>query len=403
MSGPTLPISAGRTARRAEAFGRSPWTFIDQFMNLHPDLIYFGNGAPASELYPVERLRWAAEASWSGMSAATLDYGELKGYKPLRELIAQRMQDQGFDIAAENLLVTFGSQQGIDIASRLFLDSGDLLLTEAPTYIGAMQAFDAYEPTYLQVPVDDDGMDLDLAERMVAESGHTPKLIYVIPNFQNPTGVTMSDARRDRMIELAESWNAVIVEDDPYGEFWYDAPPPNRLRQRSDRVIYLGTFSKTIAPGLRVGWMALPDDLMGLALMAKESSEVNGVRDITRTVHAAAESFLDDHVVEARAFYATRRATMVDALAEFMPEGVTWTHPGGGFFVWVTLPDGMTASQLLPIAAQHGVGFLPGRFFYPAADGEDQSLRLSFSVLANDRIREGIARLGSAISAAQTV
>ncbi len=173
-----------------------------------------------------------------------------------------------------------GSQQGIDIASRLFLDPGDLLLTEGPTYIGAMQAFDAYEPRYLQIPVDEEGMDLDLAEQMVAEAGQTPKMIYVIPNFQNPTGVTMSDARRDRLIALAEHWNAVILEDDPYGEFWYDNPPPHRLRQRSDRVIYLGTFSKTIAPGLRVGWMTLPHDLMGLALMAKESSEVNGVRDI---------------------------------------------------------------------------------------------------------------------------
>jgi len=335
------------------------------------------------------------------MSAATLDYGELKGYKPLRELIARRMRDQGFDIAAENLLVTFGSQQGIDIASRLFVDPADLVMTEAPTYIGAMQAFDAYEPTYLQVPVDAEGMDLELAERMVAESKKTPKLIYVIPNFQNPTGVTMSESRRDRLIELAGTWNSVIVEDDPYGEFWYDNPPPRQLRQRSDRVIYLGTFSKTMAPGLRVGWMALPDDLMGLAMMAKESSEVSGVRDVTRTVHAAADTFLDDHVAEARAFYATRRTAMVDALGEFMPDGVTWTHPGGGFFVWVTLPDGLTASQLLPIAAQHGVGFLPGRFFYPAAEGEDQSLRLSFSVLPHDRIREGIARLGPAISAAQ--
>jgi 2-aminoadipate transaminase len=335
------------------------------------------------------------------MSAATLDYGELKGYKPLRELIARRMQDQGFEIAAENLLITFGSQQGIDIAGRLFLDPGDLLLTEAPTYIGAMQAFDAYEPTYLQVPVDEEGMDLDQAEQMVAASGQTPKLIYVIPNFQNPTGVTMSDARRDRLIGLAEQWNAVIIEDDPYGEFWYDNPPPARLRQRSDNVLYLGTFSKTIAPGLRVGWMTLPDDLMGLALMAKESSEVNGVRDITRTVHAAASEFLDDHVAEARAFYAERRAAIMESLVEYMPEGVTWTHPGGGFFAWVTLPAGMTASELLPVAAKHGVGFLPGRFFYPAAEGDDRSLRLSFSVLPHDRIRDGIARLGTAISAAR--
>jgi 2-aminoadipate transaminase len=391
---------SARTARRAEAFARSPWTFIDQFIGLHPDLIYFGNGAPASELYPVERLRGAAAAGWNQMSADTLDYGELKGYKPLRQFIAERMGAQGFKIAAEDLLLTFGSQQGIDIASRLFLDPGDLVLTEGPTYIGALQAFDAYEPQYVQVPVDSEGIKLDLAEELVRTSRKTPKLIYVIPNFQNPTGVTMSLDRRHRLIELATQWDAVIVEDDPYGEFWYDTKPLPRLRQLCDRVLYLGTFSKTIAPGLRVGWMTLPPDLMGMALMAKESSEVNGVRDVTRTVHNAAMGFLDTHVEEGRNFYLTRRTAIMDALGEYMPPGVTWIEPGGGFFVWVTLPDGLTASELLPIAARHGVGFLPGRFFYPAADGEDQSLRLSFSVLPNDRIREGVSRLGAAIRTA---
>jgi 2-aminoadipate transaminase len=386
-----------RLAARAEAFGRSPWTFIDQYLNLHPDLIYFGNGAPAAELYPVEQLRRGAAEAWAGIGPTELDYGELQGYRPLRELIASRMAAQGIPVDPGQILLTFGSQQGIDIAARLMLDKGDALAAEGPTYIGAMQAFDAYEPEYRLYPIDQAGFQVDALIADVEATGRAPKIIYVIPNFQNPTGQTMSEERRARLVAFADQIGALIVEDDPYGEFWYDAPPPPALRTRSDRVAYLGTFSKTIAPGLRAGWMVVPDELMGRALMAKESSEVCGVRATTRVVYETARGFLDDHVAEGRGFYAGRRDTILAALAESMPAGVTWSSPGGGFFVWLTLPNGLTASAALPVAAEHGVGFLPGRFFYPAADGDDQSLRLSFSSLPEERIREGIARLGAAI------
>ena len=387
-----------RLARRAEAFGRSPWTFIDQYLDRHPDLIYFGSGAPAPELYPVERLRRAAGSAWAGIDASALDYGELKGYRPLREYIAERMTRQGIPVSPEGLLITFGSQQGIDIAARLMLDPGDDLAAEGPTYIGALQAFDAYEPSYCLYPVDDEGLPVDQLEARTLRSGRAPKIIYVIPNFQNPTGQTMSFRRRQELIAFAREHGSLIVEDDPYGELWYgDAPPPS-LRALDDGVAYLGTFSKTIAPGLRVGWMTLPEELMGRALMAKEASEIVGVRSVTRVVHAAAEGFLDGHVEEARSFYAGRRDAIVAALEESMPPGVRWTTPGGGFFVWVTLPEPMLASDLLPVAAEHGVGFLPGRFFYPCAEGEDRSLRLSFSTMPEDRLRTGIARLGAAIA-----
>jgi 2-aminoadipate transaminase len=386
-----------RLAARADSFGRSPWTFIDQYLNLHPDLIYFGNGAPAAELYPVDQLRRGAAEAWAGIGPTELDYGELKGYRPLRELIASRMAAQGIPVDPGQILLTFGSQQGIDIAARLMLDKGDVLAAEGPTYIGALQAFDAYEPEYRLYPIDQAGFQVDALIADVEATGRAPKIIYVIPNFQNPTGQTMSEERRAKLVGFAEEIGALIVEDDPYGEFWYDSPPPPALRTRSDRVAYLGTFSKTIAPGLRSGWMVVPDELMGRALMAKESSEVCGVRATTRVVYETARGFLDDHVAEGRAFYAGRRNTILAALADAMPTGVTWSTPGGGFFVWLTLPDGLTASAALPVAAEHGVGFLPGRFFYPAADGDDRSLRLSFSSLPEERIREGIARLGAAI------
>ena len=387
-----------RLARRSEAFGRSPWTFIDQYLDRHPDLIYFGNGAPAPELYPVERLRHSAGAAWDGIDASVLDYGELKGYRPLREYIAERMTRRGIPISAEGMLLTFGSQQGIDIAARLMLDPGDVLAAEGPTYIGALQAFDAYEPTYCLCPVDDEGLPVDQLAEHTHRTGRAPKIIYVIPNFQNPTGQTMSLRRREELVEFAREHGSLIVEDDPYGELWYGDAPPPALRALDDGVAYLGTFSKTIAPGLRVGWMAIPDELMGRALMAKEASEIAGVRSVTRVVHAAAEGFLDDHVAEARGFYTARRDAMMSALAEAMPSGVEWTTPGGGFFVWVTLPEPMLASDLLPVAAEHGVGFLPGRFFYPCAEGDDRSLRLSFSTMPEGRLRTGIGRLGAAIS-----
>lgn len=386
-----------RMARRAEAFGRSPWTFIDQYLHHHPDLIYFGNGAPAAELYPVAQLRAASVAAWQDINAPELDYGELQGYPPLRTLVAERMRGQGVDVDPEQILLTFGSQQGIDIAARLMLDPGDVVAGEGPTYIGALQAFDAYEPEYRLYPVDQDGLRVEDLIADVQLTGRVPKIIYVIPNFQNPSGQTMSEQRRAQLVAFAGECGALIVEDDPYGEFWYDAPPPAALRTRSDQVAYLGTFSKTIAPGLRTGWMIVPRGLMGRALMAKESSEVCGVRSITRTVYETARDFLDEHVAGARAFYARRRDTMMTALAESMPAGVTWSRPGGGFFAWVTLPDGISASAVLPVAAEHGVGFLPGRFFYPAAEGDDQSFRLSFSSLPESRIREGIARLGVAL------
>lgn len=400
MSSQLSELLLDRMARRAEAFGRSPWTFIDQYLDHHPDLIYFGNGAPAAELYPVEALRDGAAAAWAAVGPSDLDYGELKGYPPLRQLIADRMNLRGFNVDPGQILLTFGSQQGIDIAARLMLDPGDIVAAEGPTYIGALQAFDAYEPEYRLFPIDELGLRVDELVADARATGRVPKVIYVIPNFQNPTGQTMSEERRTELVAFAEECGALLVEDDPYGEFWYDAQPPPALRARSEQVAYLGTFSKTIAPGLRCGWMVVPEGLMGRALMAKESSEVCGVRSVNRVVYETARDFLDEHVAEGRAFYTRRRNAILRALAASMPAGVTWSEPRGGFFAWVTLPEGMTASDLLPVAAGHGVGFLPGRFFYPEATGEDRSLRLSFSSMPEARIEEGIRRLGAAIAQA---
>ena len=397
MSIDASPRLVDRLARRSACYATSPWAAIDAHLSAHPDLIYFGSGAPAAELYPMGRFAWAAEQAWERMDPRELDYGELAGYPPLRELIAERMAGLGVDTGDE-ILITNGSQQGIDFAAKLFLDPGDVVVVEAPTYIGALQALDGYEPTYWSIPMDAEGLDVEALRRRIAATGLVPKLAYVIPTYQNPTGRTMSLDRRTALIDLCAEHGIAILEDDPYGEMWYREPPPVAMRGLSADVIYLGTFSKTMAPGVRVGWMVAPAAIYDRLLLAKEATDINAARPMMREMYLAANGFIDDHVLASRPLYARRRDAMVAALRAHMPPGVTWIEPDGGFFTWVTLADGLNASNLLPVAARHGAGFLPGRFFYPPASAVDDSLRLSFSSLTEERITTGVERLARAIT-----
>ena len=388
-------------ARRAAGFGPSPWAEVGPWFDRHPDPIFFGNGAPAPELVPVARLREATTRAWADAPGA-LGYGDVAGYPPLRGLIGARMAARGMVADPETLVVTNGSQQGIDLIARLFLDPGDTVIVEGPSYLGALQVFDAYEAAYLVVPMDDQGLDVAALRTMLADharrGARPPKLLYTIPTFQNPTGGSMSRERRETLLELARLHGIVIVEDDPYGELRYDtgAPEP-ALRALDPEVIYLGTFSKTIAPGLRVGWMALPEDLVEPVTTAKEVADINNERMTSRVVFHTARGFLDGHLDRARTAYRARRDALLVALDEHLPSGSKWTRPGGGFFVWVTLPPGLRVDRVIVPAADAGVVFLPGAWFYP--DKRDPfTLRLSFSALPPDRIGEGIRRLGGAIS-----
>jgi 2-aminoadipate transaminase len=390
-------IEQWRLARRATVFGPSVWNEAHELVQRYDDVIYFGNGAPASETHPITRLQEAAVTAWATANDA-LDYGEVAGYGPLRELIACRMKAQGIDADPRTIMVTSGSQQGIDYVARLLIDPGDTIVVEGPTYIGAMQAFDAYEPNYLVVPVDNEGMNVEELAAALDRIETPPKFIYTIPTFQNPTGNTMTRARREALLALARARGILILEDDPYGEIYFGDAPELALRALDENVVYLGTFSKTIAPGIRVGWMVAPDDLIDMLLMVKEASDIHGDRLIMRTVYHTANGFLDGHVVRARAIYRMRRDALLAALGEYMPPGVTWSVPEGGFFVWVTLPDGYAADQLLPVAAKNGVAFLPGAWFYPRGQEVRNSFRLNFSTLPEERIREGIRRLGGVVS-----
>jgi 2-aminoadipate transaminase len=385
--------SARSFARRSRTFESSPWSEAWDLIQDKPDAIYFGNGAPAEEAQPIVRLQQASARAWQE-AAGALDYGEVAGYEPLRELIARRMRLRGIDAPADAIMVTSGSQQGIDLIARLMLDPGDAIIVEGPTYIGAMQTFDAYEATYVTAPMDEGGVDPEALGALLDTLTVRPKLFYTMPTFQNPTGFTLRSDRREALLQLAREREFLIVEDDPYGELYFGEPPLPALRRQDPDVIYLGTFSKTIAPGIRVGWLVAPPKMLDLLLMAKEGADINGDRITTRTVFYTSEGFLDDHVVELRKLYQRRRDALLSTMAETMPAEVRWSHPGGGFFVWVELPDDLSASDLLRLSATYGVAFLPGSWFYPNGQGSVSGFRLSYSALSEERLVEGARRLG---------
>jgi 2-aminoadipate transaminase len=394
-----------RLARRAPAFQSSVWDIVAKLVSGGAeDTIYFGNGTPSREVIPFERLQAASLIAWQEVmdTPGALDYGDAAGHVPLRQLIADRMGALGISATPDNVILTNGSQQGIDYLCRLMLDPGDTIVVEGPTYLGALQVFDSYQVNYLTAPMDEQGLDIDALIGLLDKSEITPKLIYTIPTFQNPTGITMPLERRKRLVALARERGILILEDDPYGELWVDERPPAPLRALDDQVAYLGTFSKTIAPGLRMGWIVTPPGFMEMLAIEKEVADIHGERVMMRTIYHAVDGFLDDHLPVARALYKKRRDAMLAGLEAHMPVGTTWSAPGGGFFVWVTLPEGLNAVELLPTAAANGVAYLAGEWFYPTyhEPSARRNLRLNFSTLPEARIEEGLRRLGAVLTEA---
>lgn len=383
-----------RLADRTRVFGTSIWTDILRQFQQHPDPVYFGDGAPAREMMPVDRLREASMKAWDDAPAA-LGYGDQQGYLPLRELVAERIAQRGITTTADNVLITGGSTQGLDVACRAFLNEGDAIIVEVPTFLGAIEIFQLAGVEIIGVHGDDHGMDTD-ALQVTLEANPHAKAIYTIPTFQNPSGTTMPHARRERMVELARQHNVAIFEDDPYGELQYSGEPVLPIRAIDDRVLHFGTFSKTIAPGIRTGFVIAPDDIIDALLAVREITDISNDRIMMRTVYHTAKDFLDGHVARANELYRSRRDVMLAALDEHMPESVTWSKPDGGFFVWITLPDDVRHETLFDDAAKNGVIFFPGKWFDPNKEATN-TVRLSFSTVPEDRIRLGIERLGKTI------
>lgn len=396
MNGTVEDVTTARISRRIEPFAVSVWPWVDQMAERNPQAVFFGGGVPPTDVIPVSRLRAGAERAWAD-GADILLYGEVRGYKPLRELIAARMAARGAVVDPTDVLITNGAQQGIDLVARVFIDPGDIVLTEAPTFMDALRIFRSHDAEPIGVPVDDDGLLVDVLRELLDRLPTRPKFLYTIPTYQNPMGVTMSEARRNALVDLARERELVLVEDDPYGDLAYDGPPAPTLKALDPEVIFLGTFSKVLAPGLRVGWVASSPRLRESFFNVKEGTDIHNERVMTRAVYHTAAGFLDEHVAAASAIYRSRRDAMLGALADTMPEGVTWTRPEGGFFLWVTLPEGYDTDAMLPEATDRGIIYLPSTWFYPDRSWS-RSLRLNFSSQPEERIREAMQRLAETIA-----
>jgi len=356
-----------------------------------PGVISFAGGMPAPELFPYEGLLWAAGELLGKQDGPSLQYSLSRGTHELRQWLAATRQS-AIPLTEEDFLVTSGSQQALDIVGRAFLEPHDRVLTTIPTYVGLIHCYSFYRADLVTCHTDKDGIDPDALETELKRGG---KMIYLVPSYDNPTGRTLPMDRRKRVVELAEKYGVPVIDDNPYGEVYYDGVRMPSLRELSPEwALELGSFSKIISPGLRIGWLVGPTRYIGTFEKVKQSTDLHTNTFCQRLIHTFVTSGrLEPHVDKLRKEYGQRRDTMLEALAEQMPDGVHWTKPRGGLFLWVTLPGSADAERILKLAVEQKVAFVPGRPFYPKADVRN-TFRLNFSNQKDERIREGIARLG---------
>jgi 2-aminoadipate transaminase len=371
-----------------------------------PDIISFAGGLPAPEVFPVKEFQQACNTVLEQHGAQALQYSTTEGYRPLREMIARHNARFSVEVTADNILITSGSQQALDFIGRLFINRGDYIVVESPTYLGALQAWNAYGAQYISIPMDENGIIVDELESALRKG---PKFIYVLPNFQNPSGSTLSLERRQKLVELADKYGVPIVEDDPYGQLRYEGeniPSVVYLDSKfrgpngghySGNVIYLSTFSKLLAPGLRLAWVIAPPEVIRKLVMTKQAADLHTSSFNQYVAHEVAKGgFLDEHVKVIRATYKERRDVMLEMMEEMFPPEVSWTHPLGGMFLWGILPEGMDAADALKIAIERKVAFVPGVAFH-ANGGGANTMRINFSYSTPNNIREGITRLGTVL------
>ncbi|HET6275269.1 MAG TPA: PLP-dependent aminotransferase family protein [Candidatus Cybelea sp.] len=366
-----------------------------------PDIISFGGGLPAPELFPTTAIADATRTVMERLGPAALQYSVTEGIPEMRTWVAQRLARRfGRSFDAESVTIVNGSQQGLDLIGKIFLDPGDHVVLEDPSYLGAIQAFDAYQTRYLTVDTDEEGLIPGSLERVLERADPFPKFLYLVPNFQNPTGRTLSRGRREIVVRVCEHFGLPIVEDDPYGELRFEGEDLPALieHQTSAPIIYLGTGSKIMAPGMRIAWLVIPDDeIREKIVLAKQGADLHSGTFAQYVFHEYASDAhaFDGHIRRIAETYARRCGVMSEALAEHMPAGVRCTRPLGGMFLWVTVPQ-VDTTELLRISAQSKVVFVPGVNFYPARDVHD-GMRLNFSNATEKNIRVGVERLGHAI------
>jgi 2-aminoadipate transaminase len=405
--------ATGWTERYAERtrYERDPaiWEILQ--LTQKPNMISFAGGIPAAEFFPTERIREATERVLAdGLATKALQYGPTEGYDPLRQLIAEQMHSMGVPCTIDNILITSGSQQSLDLLGKVLIDPGDGVIVEDPTYLGMLDAWRVYGAAYCVIEADEYGTDPYSLQHALASA--PAKLIYLVPNFNNPTGVTTTEARRAEIVRMARQHGVCIIEDDPYGKLRYegdDLPPLMALDAElagpngSDplghsNVIYLSTFSKTLCPGFRIGWIVASAELIRYLTDLKLNADLHTSTFAQLVVYEVAkDGFLQEHITYLRQQYRERRDLMLALIEEMFPPNVTWNRPEGGLFLWVKLPENVDAGRLLRHAADdHGVAYVPGRPFYPHG-GVHNTLRLNFSYASPEKIEEGVKRLAEVV------
>ncbi|TDR32170.1 PLP-dependent aminotransferase family protein [Hydromonas duriensis] len=362
----------------------------------NPDVISFAGGLPAPESFPVAQMKAAFDAVLSKEPQAALQYSTTDGYAPLREWVAKRMSSGGANIVPEQVIIVSGSQQALDLIAKVFIDTGDKVLVETPTYLGALQAFSMFQPNYVSIDSDENGLNADAITADVAKDA---KFLYALPNFQNPTGRMMSEERRAKLVEKVREHDLLVVEDDPYGELWYEsAPPASLLSRMPERVIHMGSFSKVLAPGLRLGYLIAPIEITQKFEQTKQATDLHTSTIAQRVVYEVVkDGFLEEHIPLIRERYKNQAHTMLDALSHHMPSGVKWNQPAGGMFLWLTLPEGLDSERILAQVIKQNVAYVPGTPFY-ANNPQHNTLRLAFVTVPAEKIQAGIKILGQAFA-----
>jgi 2-aminoadipate transaminase len=360
-----------------------------------PEVVSLAGGMPFVEALPNAEVVRVMEEVLGRRGAVALQYGGGAGQPGLKQRLVELMAEEGVAGERDRIVITTGAQQALDLLGKVLVDPGDLVAVEAPSYVGALSAFSVYEPSYLQIPMDDDGLVVELLEDALLR-GARPKFLYTCPNFQNPAGVTLSRERRERLVAVCRDAGVPIVEDNPYGMLRFEGEGLPALRTLDpENVVYLGTLSKVFCPGIRVGWAMGPAGLIERMVLAKEASDLCS----SNLNQLVAEEWLSDRdrwrgsLASLNGVYRSRRDAMLAALDQRFPADATWTHPAGGFYVWVTLPEPLDATAMLPTAVEHRVAYVPGTAFYPDGSGRNR-MRLAFCYPTEERIEEGVRRLG---------
>ena len=396
----TFDISEDKHARRVEKMRSSP--VRDLFAAaVRPDIISLSGGMPDVSLLPASAIRKAVRAAVEDQRAQALQYGTTLGRDDLKRVFCGLMRDIGVRCRTDEVAITSGAQEALDLLGKVFIDAGDIIIVEGPTYLTALQAFSTYEPDVRAIEFDDEGMRMDLLEEELQKIGKgNPRLkfLYTIPNFQNPGGVTMTPERRKRLLELSHEYGFLVIEDDPYGRLRYEGGHQIPLKALDDEVIYLGTISKILAPGLRTGWIVAPKSVISKVNLVKQGADLCGSSfDQIVVEHYFTDTPWQRTLQKFVKTYRERRDAMLAALEEYFPPEASWTHPEGGFFVWVTLPEYVDTGSMLAEALEAGVTYVPGDSFYPGGARGKNCMRINFSYETPENITEAIRRLAKTI------